>query len=148
MTQATADPFEAAVLRFKEACGADRATLFVHDQQKKEVWSKVALGLEIPEIRTGTHRGVVGFVARTGQTVNLRDAYNDPRFNRNVDEQTGYRTKSILTMAIKGGGDRVIGVLQALNKPGMFTPEDEAAMEGCCDELAQLLATMPETSGA
>ena len=139
------DPFYAAVERFAAATGAERATLFLHDREKHEVWSKVALGLEIPEIRLRTTRGVVGFVARTGQTVNLRDAYNDPRFNRDIDQQTGYRTRSILTMAIKDADDHVIGVLQALNKPGMFTPEDEAAMVTCCEEAARLLASEQAT---
>ena len=139
MNTAVEDPFHAAVVRLKDTVGADRATLYILDREKREVWSKVALGLEIEEIRLRTHRGVVGFVARTGQTVNLKDAYNDPRFDRTVDRQTGYRTKSILTMAVKDRGGHVRGVLQALNKPEVFTDADEAAMAACCQEVADLL---------
>ena len=100
----------------------------------------MALGLEGAQIRVGIHRGLVGYVARTGQTLRLKDVYNDPRFNREVDKVTGYRTKSALTIAIRGSNRRVIGVLQALNKAdGLFTPEDEAVMERYCVSAAALL---------
>ena len=128
------------VLRLSGTLEADRATLFILDRPNNEVWSKFAIGLEISEIRLPTHRGVVGFVARTGRPLNLKDAYNDPRFNRNTDRQTGYRTKSMLTMPITNEAGMVIGVFQALNKSsGLFTPEDEQTMNSYCRDAALLI---------
>lgn len=136
-----ADPFYELTLRLKETLACDRCTFFLVGQEKNEVWSKAAIGLEISEIRLPMHRGVVGFVARTGQTLNLKDVYNDPRFDRGVDRETGYRTKTLLTMAVRDREDRVIGVLQALNKlSGTFTPEDEATMQRYAAEAAQVIA--------
>jgi signal transduction protein with GAF and PtsI domain len=71
--------------RLQDSLGADRCTLYI--VASDEVVSRVALGLEIPEIRLPINRGVVGYVARTGNTLNLRDAYNDPRFDRSVDAE-------------------------------------------------------------
>src|SRR5687768_8957091 len=106
--------------------GADRSTLYTVDPEKREVQSAVAIGLEAAQIRLSMRRGLVGYVARTGQTVMLKDAYNDPRFDRSVDQTTGYRTKSLLTMAVRGPDGKVAAVLQALNKSaGAFTDADE-----------------------
>ncbi len=59
--------------------------------------------------------GVAGYVAETGETLNVSDAYADPRFNKAIDEQTGYLTQSILCMPIAIRG-QVIGVVQMVNK--------------------------------
>ena len=140
MTTVDDTPIKELLARLAPAIQADRCTLFVVDHEKKEVWSRFAQGLEIPMIHLPLSRGVVGYVARTGRSVTLRDAYNDPRFDRSVDQQTGYRTKSILCMAVRDSESRVIGVLQALNKAeGTFSTEDEATMQGYCAEAAPLL---------
>lgn len=141
------DPFYALTERLKETLGCDRCTFFIVDQQKREVWSKAAIGLEIAEIRLPTNRGVVGYVARTGRMLNLKDVYNDPRFDRSVDQRTGYRTKSMLTMAIKTGAGDVVGVLQALNKnEGIFTSEDELAMKNACAEALGVIGAPAASS--
>lgn len=126
----------------KEELKADRCTIYEFDRDKNEVWSRVALGLVGQSIRLSTSRGLVGAVARTGQTLNLKDAYNDPRFNRETDQHTGYRTKSLLTMAIRDSRRRVIGVFQALNKEtDVFTEEDETRLGRYCELAAQVLIT-------
>jgi adenylate cyclase len=116
-------------LQLKDALECDRATFFRVDQEKGEVYSVAASALEIAEIRLPLRRGVVGFVARTGRTLNLKDVYNDPRFDRSTDQRTGYRSKSMLTMAVREADGTVRGVLQALNKAsGLFLQNDEAVM--------------------
>lgn len=137
----TADPFYEFTLRLKETLGCERCTFFLVDRARNEVWSKAAIGLEIAEIRLPTHRGVVGYVARTGRMLNLKDVYNDPRFDRSVDRRTGYRTKTMLTMAIRDGDGSVVGVLQALNKlGGIFTAQDEATMDRFSADALGVLA--------
>ncbi|MCX5812343.1 MAG: GAF domain-containing protein [Proteobacteria bacterium] len=105
---------------------ADRSTLFLHDGKTNELWSQVAQGLEIREIRFPSHLGIAGSVFTKGETVNIPDAYKDPRFNQEVDKKTGYTTRSILCMPVKNKEGKTLGVVQVLNKKdGPFTKKDE-----------------------
>src|SRR5207302_3605936 len=105
---------------------ADRCSLFLLDRARSELWSKVAQGVGTREIRFAVGKGIAGAVAQTNQSINIPDAYADPRFNRNVDKETGYRTKSILCVPMRSLEGEVVGVLQALNKRGNgpFSEED------------------------
>lgn len=127
--------------RAQTAVEADRTTIFQVDRAKGEIFSRVALGLQPgAEIRLPLTRGVIGFVARTGRTLRLRDAYNDPRFDQSVDEYTGYRTRSILCVPVSNDHGRVIGAIQAINrKSGVFTDSDEEKLVALCPEVAPLL---------
>ena len=104
----------------------DRGTLYIVDIQKGELWSKIFVGEERVTIRLPIGKGIAGFVAATGDTINLEEAYLDPRFNPAVDKKTGYRTKTILCMPLKNKEGVIVGVLQLLNKrSGVFTHDDE-----------------------
>ena len=104
----------------------DRGTLYLVDEPKQELWSKVLKDAEIVEIRLPMGKGIAGYVAATGEVVNIPDAYNDPRFNPEIDKRTGYRTKTILCSPMRNKEGKIIGVLQLLNKrAGTFTHEDE-----------------------
>ncbi|MBM4161628.1 MAG: GAF domain-containing protein [Ignavibacteria bacterium] len=105
---------------------ADRGTVYLVDTIKKELWSKVLQGENVVEIRLPIGKGIAGYVAETGETINIPDAYNDPRFNPDVDKRTGYRTRNILCMPMKNRDGTIIGVFQLLNKrEGAFTADDE-----------------------
>ena len=130
-----------------ELLDADRATIFLVDPDRGELWSKVALGMGVGEIRFPLGTGISGQVAATGETVNIPDAYADERFNPDPDRQSGYRTRSLLTYAMKAHDGRVIGVFQAVNKKGgPFTEDDEhtlsslAASAAVAVENAQLVS--------
>src|SRR5215213_7339645 len=86
---------------------AERATLFLYDPARDELWSKTADQLEIKEIRLPVGQGIAGDVARTRKVENIPNAYADPRFNREFDRKTGYRTRSILSMPLIGGHDEL-----------------------------------------
>ena len=108
------------------ALDADRCTVFLLDNEKNELWSKVALGMDTKEIRFDANLGIAGSVVQTGETINIKDAYNDERFNKEIDIQTGYETKSILCMPIRNMSHEIIGAFQVLNKKGgYFTEKDE-----------------------
>lgn len=110
----------------KNAMQADRCTVFIYDKERNEIWSKVALGMDSQEIRFPADKGLAGYVVKTGETLNIADAYNDSRFNKDVDSKTGYRTKTILCMPIKNNNQEIIGAFQVLNKAsGVFTKNDE-----------------------
>lgn len=110
----------------KIAIQADRCTVFLYDKEKNELWSKVALGLDSKEIRFPADKGLAGYVVKTGEPLNIPDAYSDPRFNPDVDRETGYVTKTILCLPIKNNNQEIIGAFQVLNKiGGQFTKGDE-----------------------
>jgi len=112
-----------------ELLNADRCTLFLYDKKTKELFSRVAEELEIKEIRIPADRGIAGAVFMSRQTENIADPYSDPRFNKDVDRRTGYRTESILAMPIVNKSGDCIGVTQALNKKGgHFTAKDETRL--------------------
>ena len=114
------------VARTSEVMNAERSTLFLVDRKTGEIWSKVAEGAGLVEIRIPIGRGIAGVVAATGESINITDAYRDPRFDRTVDEKTGYRTRTILCAPIHNAQGEVVGVAQVLNKKGdIFTREDE-----------------------
>ena len=110
----------------KVAMEADRCTVFLLDKKTNELWSKVALGMDSQEIRFPVDKGLAGYVVRSGESINITDAYNDSRFNPDVDKTTGYKTKTILCMPIKNNNQEIIGAFQVLNKKnGVFTKSDE-----------------------
>jgi len=105
---------------------ADRGTLYLVDSIKEELWSKVLQGSNMIEIRLPMGKGIAGYVAQTGETINIADAYKDSRFNPDIDRRTGYRTKSVLCMPMKNKDGKIIGVFQLFNKKdGAFGAEDE-----------------------
>jgi len=121
----------------REVLEADRCTVFLVDEERGELWSKIALGEE-NEIRFPISQGLAGYVARTGEVLNIPDAYEDPRFNREVDKRTGYRTKSLLVMPMRNKLGEIIGVFQVLNKKGggAFTRADEEMLEAIAPHAA------------
>jgi serine/threonine-protein kinase len=104
---------------------AERATIYLVDPDRRELWSKVALGDGVGEIRLAFGVGIAGTVAVTGETVNIADAYADPRFNPEIDRRTGYQTRNILAFPMAAQQGRILGVFQVLNKrTGPFQAED------------------------
>ena len=116
---------------------AERSTVFVVDPVKNELWSRVAEGLGNKEIRIPITAGIAGLVATTGNPVRISDAYQDPRFNPEVDKKTGYQTRSILCIPMRNRRGQVIGVFQVLNKrDGEFTPLDEQLLASLSSQAA------------
>ncbi|MHA1598246.1 MAG: GAF domain-containing protein [Alphaproteobacteria bacterium] len=109
---------------------ADRSTLFMNDEKTNELFSRVAMGDSIGEIRLPNHLGIAGAVFTSGETINIPYAYADLRFNPAFDKQTGYFTRSILCVPIINKDGKTIGVTQTLNRRGgPFTEEDEQRLK-------------------
>jgi phosphoserine phosphatase RsbU/P len=109
----------------KSQAECERGTLFLVDEKSQEIWSLIAHGLEKQEIRLPLGKGIAGHVAKTGEIVNIPDAYADSRFNPDVDKRTGYHTRNILCLPIRNKSGKIIASLQLLNKiKGAFTDED------------------------
>ncbi|MGM0507875.1 MAG: HD domain-containing phosphohydrolase [Fusobacteriota bacterium] len=108
----------------KDLLEADRCSIFLHDKKTNELWTIVAHGVK--EIRIKDDKGIAGLVFKEQKRIEIEDAYEDPRFNKEVDKRTGYRTKSILATPMIDKKGKTIGVFQVINKLGApkFTPED------------------------
>src|SRR5262249_15290326 len=112
---------------------AERATLYVVDQAKGELWSRVLTegtgpdATQVREIRLPLDgRSLASEVARTGRILRIDAPYEDPRFDPSTDQRTGFRTRSILVAPIDARDRRRLGVLQVVNKiHDVFTEEDE-----------------------
>ncbi len=116
---------------------ADRSTLFLHDRSTAELWSNVAQGIGTHQIRFPDDAGIAGDVFASGNTINIREAYKDDRFNKAIDKKTGYRTRSILCVQIKSKNGTPIGVMQVLNKKGgPFKAIDERRLKAFCAQAA------------
>jgi signal transduction histidine kinase len=113
--------------KLTELLEADRATLYLLDEVNGELVSRVVAGGEVRSIRMKVGHGVAGLVAKTGEPIRIEDAYRDPRFEREWDLLTGYRTNNMLAAPLKNHVGRTMGVIQVLNKRGGggFASDDE-----------------------
>ena len=126
-------------LILREACAlvrADRASLFLVDEQRAELVTRIAQGAG--EIRLPLGRGIAGTVAASGDSINIPSAYDDARFDPENDRRSGYRTNSILCMPLIDHKDVVVGVIQVLNRigGGHFSTHDEQLLAALCAQAA------------
>ncbi len=116
-----------------EVLVCERVSVFLYDVPRGELVAKVATGLN--ELRFPASKGIAGEALQTNTTINIPDAYADPRFNPAVDKATGFSTRNLLTLPMHGHEGRAVAVLQLVNKRvGAFT-EDDA-------NLAEALASL------
>jgi adenylate cyclase len=124
------DVLHALVEMTTNEVGAERGSLFLNDPATNELYSRVAQGALRREIRLPNTTGIAGFVFTHGEPLTIHDPYSDERFNRSIDEQTGFVTRNILCVPIRTVKGEVIGVAQALNKrKGRFTHRDLTVLE-------------------
>ena len=117
---------------------ADRGTVFLYDEETDELVVRVAT--ELGQIRIPSNKGIVGESAQTRKLINVPDCYADPRFNRAIDKETGYRSRCMLTIPLLGFEDSLVGVLQILNKNGgTFDDQDEFIATALAAQAAVVL---------
>ena len=141
---------QAFTLKVGEILAADRVSLFLVDRTRHELFSKVAQGdgAKPLDIRVPLGAGIVGRVASTGRSMNIPDAYVEPLFNRAVDQNTGYRTRSILCAPILDRKGEVFAVAQALNRRDgqPFDGRDEARLGEFAASLGVVLESWSRMS--
>jgi Nif-specific regulatory protein len=115
---------------------AERATIFLLDREKGELWARVALGVE-ETIRFDSRLGIAGAVMVSGKTMVVEDAYKSPLFYPSIDSQTGFHTRNVLSVPMRNARREIMGVFQVLNKKeGKFMPEDEQFVEAMASQAA------------
>jgi sigma-B regulation protein RsbU (phosphoserine phosphatase) len=114
--------------RSTELLAAERATLFLYDRDRDQLFSRFATGAD--EIRIPAGKGIAGACIRTRSVINVPDAYADDRFNPDVDRQTGFRTRNILAVPLLDYSGDLVGVLEVINKrAGAFSEYDISLAE-------------------
>jgi len=123
-----------------ETLDADRSSLFLHDAETGELFSRVMQGSVMGEVRFPATLGIAGSVFASGSGEIIADAYADPRFNREVDEKTGYKTKNLLAAPLGTKEGKVLGSFQVINKrAGAFTGEDEELLQFLASQAASAI---------
>lgn len=129
------------VARIASALDADRGTIYLVDRGRQELVSRAGALPELQEIRLQLGQGVAGWVAESGELVNVPTTRSDARFFGGVDAKTGYRTESILAVPMRDAAGGIIGVVQLLNKnSGTFSAEDAEALVGLAAQASVALA--------
>lgn len=120
---------------------AERTSIFVYDQERDRLWSRVAQGMGERTIELQVGSGVAGDVARTLRLTNIADPYADPRFNPAWDRESGFRTRSILSAPVLDSAGKLLGVIQSINKTSAprFDSQDETLMHALASHVAVAL---------
>jgi len=124
---------------------AERASLFVVERPTNTLLLRVAEDLPTDvRVRIPIGSGIAGAVAQSGTSIRVDDAYADPRFNRQVDAQSGFRTRNILCLPLKNRGGAVFAVAQLLNRKDgrAFEAEDERRFHHFMESIGVLLETL------
>lgn len=142
----------AATFKAGQWLSADRVTLFLVDWDSRKLRSRVAQtdGAELISIELDLDTGIAGWVARNGTPLRLDDAYSSPHFQPEIDQRTGYRTRSVLCLPLHDEQGRVFAVAQALNKQGApsFTSDDLDRFANFLEPLGRLLRQVLATEAA
>ncbi len=141
---------QAFTLKMADLLRCERASLFLVDEGRGELWLKVAKeeGGRPVDFRMPLAKGIAGRVATSGRSMRVDDAYTHPLFNPAADRATGFRTRSILCVPICDAGGRTFAVAQLLNRcDGQpFDREDEAHFAMLVESIGVLLQTWWEMS--
>ncbi len=137
------DVLEALVAAAIQEIGAEAGSLFVHDDETGELYTQKSSDLGQRQIRVMDDRGIAGATYQSGAGQIVLDAYADPRFAREVDQETGFTTRSILCAPVRNAKGETIGVVEILNKlEGEFDRNDLALLEGMTSQCAITLQSM------
>jgi len=157
------------VQSFRKLIDCERCALFLMDHATNELCFK-PVGNEHDsdprEIRFPASAGVAGWVATERQALNIQNAYQDDRFNPEIDKQTNYRTRTILCTPILSSTGHLVGVIQMVNKKKgnyrtitdnakkkksdakhhgyescfeSFSEDDEETLHRCCVQVSRAL---------
>lgn len=108
-----------------ELLNSERATVFLVNENEQLLYSRIGSGLEQTEICFPITEGIAGHVARSGEVLIIDDPYNHPGFNKQIDIQTGFKTRNILCAPMQNISKKIIGVFQVLNKLDSSFSEDD-----------------------
>jgi phosphoserine phosphatase RsbU/P len=122
-----------------DTIGAERGTMYLIDENTEELYSKILLedANILSEVRVKLGQGIAGHVGATGDVINLKDVYQDARWDSSYDATTGYITKTMLAVPMRNAQQKIIGVVQLINKvDGIFSSRDERMLVSMASQAA------------
>ena len=151
VTRALAAPFDLLTMlqavtdAARRVLRAERSSVWLHDVATDELVLEVAS--DIRQVRIAVGAGLVGTCARDRQVINVPDCYADARFDPSVDRRSGFRTRCSLTLPLIDHQERLVGVMQVLNREqGVFDSADEALAEALAAQCAVALSRVRMTA--
>ena len=134
---------ERVVERAVRVMEVDRAHLFLPDAETGGLFTRMTLGEECRTFGVQPGVGIPGFVAQSGELVNVPEAYLDARFDPEIDVWSGYWTRNLLAGPIRNTAGDIVGILQVVNKQkGLFTRDDEVLFRAFTHQAASVLKNM------
>ncbi|MEQ9409883.1 MAG: sigma-54-dependent Fis family transcriptional regulator [Fuerstiella sp.] len=126
----------------------DRSSIFLWDKERKEVEARPALGVKTGSLRLPAREGIVGETLRTGTAIIVDDAYDDPRFNQEVDQRSGYRTRNLVCVPLIDADREVVGAFEGINRNDgkSFTQEDVDCLQQLGTQAAVAVRNLRERS--
>ncbi|MEZ6131336.1 MAG: sigma-54-dependent Fis family transcriptional regulator [Planctomycetaceae bacterium] len=103
----------------------DRSSIFLWDRERDEVEARPALGVRNGSLRLPAKEGIVGETLRTGASIVVDSAYEDPRFNQEVDQKSGYRTRNLICVPLRDADGEIVGAFEGINRNGGGTFNDD-----------------------
>ena len=117
----------------------DRISLFIYDKNSDKLILITAEGLNRAQIKMETSRGIVGNCFTECKVIRIEDAYLDERFDKEIDRQTNYRTKTLLCYPLVDKEGECIGVIEAINKyNSVFTDDDQEILKILSQQAASI----------
>ena len=125
--------FDLIMNRTRQFMGTERCSVFLFDPKKNQLWSRVSTDLRNNEVRFSADQGIAGWVFQNREPLQIDDAYTDPRFYRDVDRLTHFKTRNILCLPLINRHGDCIGTLQIINKiSGKFNENDLELLTSVC----------------
>ncbi len=124
----------------------DRSSIFLWDKERNEVEARPALGVKGASLRLPFGEGIVGETLKTGQAICVDDAYDDPRFNQEVDRKSGYRTRNLICVPLRDASNNVVGAFEGINhnENRPFTQDDVECLTQLGTQAAVALRNLQE----
>jgi len=117
--------------------GAERGAVFLNDEGTSELFSRIREGKFDREIRMPNTLGLAGHAFHSGEGMIVHDAYSDERFNRSIDDMTGFTTKTVLCVPLVTLKGERVGIAQLVNKvDGLFTEDDLHLLQAMVEQAA------------
>lgn len=126
----------------------DRSSIFLWDKSRNEVEARPALGVTNGSLRLPSGEGIVGETLKTGRAIVVDEAYDDPRFNQEVDRKSGYRTRNLICVPLLDADGEVVGAFEGINRNGdlPFTEEDVECLQQLGTQAAVAVRNLRELS--
>ncbi len=146
MAEDAAPLLELIALEATRLLNCDRSSIFLWDRDRNEVEARPALGVKNSSLRLPAGEGIVGETLRTGKSINVDDAYEDSRFNQEVDRKHGYRTRNLICVPLRDGQNNILGAFEAINQNDnrAFTLEDIECLTQLGTQAAVALRNLQE----